>query len=234
MTEQSSVTGPKAEPVPERAPRRSVPWLVMSATVVVGAGVQAATAAPGLGNESSGAFVVAALASLVAVVVEVALLAWAAHAVVQRSRLGRLPLGLVVWSLVVVLVLSVVSVLVAPAVLLVLVAALCVLPAAAAGERNALKGFRVFRAYAAAHGAGGARGRAPRRAELARRPGGRLLPHRGARRCGDVVVVRSAERARARVVDAQGGARTEGTGRAVARPGDRAVAVVSGGRRRGR
>lgn len=145
MTEQSSVTGPKAEPVPERAPRRSVPWLVMSATVVVGAGVQAATAAPGLGNESSGAFVVAALASLVAVVVEVALLAWAAHAVVQRSRLGRLPLGLVVWSLVVVLVLSVVSVLVAPAVLLVLVAALCVLPAAAAGERNALKGFRVFR-----------------------------------------------------------------------------------------
>lgn len=145
MTEQSSVTGPPVEPAPERAPRRSVPWLIMAATVVVGAGVQAATAAPGLGDESSGPFVVAALASFVALVVEGALLAWAAHAVVHRSRLGRLPLGLVGWSLVVVLVLSVVSVLVAPAVLLVLVAALCVLPAAAAGERNALKGFRVFR-----------------------------------------------------------------------------------------
>jgi hypothetical protein len=145
MTELSSVTGPPAGPVPEQVPRRSVPWLVMAATVVVGAGVQAATAAPGLGNASSGAFLVAALASLVAAVVEAALLAWAAHAVVHRSRLGGLPLGLVVWSLVVVLVLAAVSVLVAPAVLLVLVAALCVLPAAAAGERNALRGFRVFR-----------------------------------------------------------------------------------------
>jgi len=51
----------------------------------------------------------------------------------------------VLWSAVVVLVSLVVAVVVLPAVVLVLIAALCVLPAATSGERNALRGFRVFR-----------------------------------------------------------------------------------------
>jgi hypothetical protein len=64
---------------------------------------------------------------------------------VRREHLGRPRLRLVLWSAVVVLASLVAAVVGAPAVALVLIATLCVLPASAAGERNALKGFRVFR-----------------------------------------------------------------------------------------
>lgn len=124
---------------------RGTGWLVVLASVVVGAVVQAATAVPGLGTASTPVLVADAAVSVVALVLELALLAWATRAIVHRAPLGRLPGRLLLWSLLVAVVTAIVALVLGAGVVLVLIAALCVLPAAAAGERNAFKGFRVFR-----------------------------------------------------------------------------------------
>ncbi len=124
---------------------RGTGWLVVLGTVVVGAAAQAATAVPGLGTASTPVLVADAAVSVVALVLELALLAWAARAIVHREPLGRLPGRLLLWSLLVAVVAALVAIVLGAGVVLVLIAALCVLPAAAAGEPNALKGFRVFR-----------------------------------------------------------------------------------------
>lgn len=123
---------------------RGTGWLVVLGSVVVGAAVQAATAVPGLGTASTPVLVADAAVSVVALVLEVALLAWATRAIVHRESLGRLPGRLLLWSLLVAVVAALVAIVLGAGVVLVLIAALCVLPAAAAGEPNALKGFRVF------------------------------------------------------------------------------------------
>lgn len=120
-------------------------WLAILGTVVVGAAVQAATAVPGLGTASTPVLVLDVVLSGVALVLELALLAWAVRAVVHRAPLGRPSGVLLLWALLVVLLTALVAVVLGAAVALVLVVGLCVLPAAAAGERNALRGFRVFR-----------------------------------------------------------------------------------------
>lgn len=124
---------------------RGTGWLVVLASVVVGAVVQAATAVPGLGTASTPVLVADAAVSVVALVLELALLAWATRAIVHRAPLGRLPGRLLLWSLLVAVVTAIVAIVLGAGVVLVLIAALCVLPAAAAGERNAFKGFRVLR-----------------------------------------------------------------------------------------
>jgi len=124
---------------------RVAPWLVIAAAVLLGAVLQAASAVPGLDTATSAWFTVQVVASVVFVVAEVCALAWACRALVRREHLGRPRLRLVLWSAVFVLASLVAAVVAAPAVALVLIAALCVLPASAAGERNALKGLRVFR-----------------------------------------------------------------------------------------
>ena len=124
---------------------RGTGWLVALGTVVVGAAAQAATAVPGLGTASTPVLVADAVVSVVVLVLELALLAWAARAIVHRTPLGRVPGTVLLWSVVVVVVLAAVGIVVAFAVPLDLVAALRVLPAASRGERNALRGFRVFR-----------------------------------------------------------------------------------------
>jgi len=124
---------------------RGTGWLVVLGSVVVGAAVQAATAVPGLGTASTPVLVADAAVSVVALVLELALLAWATRAIVHREPLGRLPGRLLLWSLLVAVVTAIVALVLGAGVVLVLIAALCVLPAAAAGERNAFKGFRVFR-----------------------------------------------------------------------------------------
>lgn len=124
---------------------RRTPWLVVVVTIVLGAVLQAATAIPGLGTSSTAVLVGDTVVSVLALVLELALLAWAAHALVRREPLGRPSGRLLLWSLAVVALTAVVAVLLGPLVVLVLVAALCVLPAAAAGQGNALRGFHVFR-----------------------------------------------------------------------------------------
>lgn len=124
---------------------RGTGWLVVLGSVVVGAAVQAATAVPGLGTASTPVLVADAAVSVVALVLELAPLAWATRAIVHREPLGRLPGRLLLWSLLVAVVTAIVALVLGAGVVLVLIAALCVLPAAAAGERNAFKGFRVFR-----------------------------------------------------------------------------------------
>lgn len=120
-------------------------WIVVPATVVVGAVLQAATAVPGLGTASTTMLVGDTVVSVVALVLEIALLAWAADALVRREASRRPGGPLLLWSLLVVALTALVAIVLGAAVVLVLVVALCVLPAAAAGERNALRGFRVFR-----------------------------------------------------------------------------------------
>jgi hypothetical protein len=123
---------------------RAAPWIVIAATVVVGAVLQAASAVPGLGTASTPWFAVQAVGSFVVLVAELCLLAWAAGAVARRARLGRLPVTLVMWAAAAVLVVIAVAVVLPLAVPLALVVPLCVLPAAAAGQRAAWRGFRVF------------------------------------------------------------------------------------------
>lgn len=120
-------------------------WIVALVTVVVGAVLQAATAVPGVGLVSTAQLVLETSVSVIALVLELALLAWAARSIASREPLGRLSGRLVLWALLVVVATGVVAVVLAAALVLVLLAALCVLPAAAAGEGNPLAGFRVFR-----------------------------------------------------------------------------------------
>ena len=80
---------------------RGTGWLVVLGSVVVGAAVQAATAVPGLGTASTPVLVADAAVSVVALVLELALLAWATRAIVHRAPLGRLPGRLLLWSLLV-------------------------------------------------------------------------------------------------------------------------------------
>jgi hypothetical protein len=126
-------------------PSRAAAWLVLLGAVVVGAVLQGASAVPGLGTAASGWFAVQVVGSLVVLVAEVAVLAWAARAIALRSSLGRLTATLVAWSALVVVVTAAVAVVLPFAVPLVLVVALCLLVEAAAGERKALRGLRVFR-----------------------------------------------------------------------------------------
>ena len=129
---------------PAAGSRRAAPWLVGLATVVVAAILQGLTAVPGLGTASGTVFGLELAASVALLVAEAVLLAWAAHAIAVRGPLGRPGGALVVWSAVLVLLATVVAVVVPYAVPLVLALAGCVLVAAAAGERNALRGLRVF------------------------------------------------------------------------------------------
>ena len=127
------------------APGRGRAWAVAVAAVVVGALVQAATAVPGLGTASTAQLVGLTVLAALALVVELAVLAWSARTIGGVAPHGRLGGRLLLWSAVVVVVAAVVGVVLAKELVLVLVAALCVLPEAAAGEGNALTGFRVFR-----------------------------------------------------------------------------------------
>jgi len=129
----------------ERRPSLARAWLVLLAAVVVGALLQGASAVPGLGTAAAGWFAAQVVASVVVLVAEVAVLAWAARAIALRSALGRLTATLVAWSAIVVVVTAAVAVVLPFAVPLVLVVALCLLVEAAAGGRNALRGLRVFR-----------------------------------------------------------------------------------------
>ena len=129
----------------ERRPSLARAWLVLLAAVVVGALLQGASAIPGLGTAAAGWFAAQVVASVVVLVAEVAVLAWAARAIALRSALGRLTATLVAWSAIVVVVTAAVAVVLPFAVPLVLVVALCLLVEAAAGGRNALRGLRVFR-----------------------------------------------------------------------------------------
>ncbi len=126
-------------------PSRAGAWIVLLGAVVVGAVLQGASAVPGLGTAATGWFAVQVVGSLVVLVAEVAVLAWAARAIVLRSALGRLPALLVAWSAVAVVVTAAVAVVLPFAVPLVLVVVACLLVEAAAGGRNALRGLRVFR-----------------------------------------------------------------------------------------
>lgn len=129
----------------ERRPSLARAWLVLLAAVVVGALLQGASAVPGLGTAAAGWFAAQVVASVVVLVAEVAVLAWAARAIALRSALGRLTATLVAWSAIVVVVTAAVAVVLPFAVPLVLVVAICLLVEAAAGGRNALRGLRVFR-----------------------------------------------------------------------------------------
>jgi len=129
----------------ERRPSLARAWLVLLAAVVVGALLQGASAIPGLGTAAAGWFAAQVVASVVVLVAEVAVLAWAARAIALRSALGRLTATLVAWSAIVVVVTAAVAVVLPFAVPLVLVVALCLLVESAAGGRNALRGLRVFR-----------------------------------------------------------------------------------------
>jgi len=129
----------------ERRPSLARAWLVLLAAVVVGALLQGASAIPGLGTAAAGWFAAQVVASVVVLVAEVAVLAWAARAIALRSALGRLTATLVAWSAIVVVVTAAVAVVLPFAVPLVLVVAICLLVEAAAGGRNALRGLRVFR-----------------------------------------------------------------------------------------
>jgi hypothetical protein len=124
---------------------RGAPWAVIAITVVVGAALQAATAVPGDGTASPTLFALQVVGSFVAMVAWLVLLAWATRALVHRSRLGRPPLTLVLWSVVVLLLAVVVGIAVPLALPVVVVLGLTVLPAAADGERAAWRGLRVFR-----------------------------------------------------------------------------------------
>ena len=139
------MTSPTVTTPTEARPGRAAPWIAIVVAVVLGAVLQAATAVPGLGTASSPWFTVQVVVSVLVLVAEISVVAWACRALVRREGQGRLSTRLVLWSAVVVLVSLVVAVVVLPAVVLVLIAALCVLPAATSGERNALRGFRVFR-----------------------------------------------------------------------------------------
>ncbi len=120
-------------------------WLVVVVAVVIGAVLQAATSVPGAGTVSGTTLVLDVTVSFLALVLELALLAWAVRSIALHEPLGRFPRRLLVWSALLVVVAAAVAVVLGPVVVLVLVAGLCVLPAAAAGERNALGGLRVFR-----------------------------------------------------------------------------------------
>ncbi len=124
--------------------RRGIPWLVLGATILLGAGVQALTATPGFGRMPVWLFALAAAASVVALWLELAAVAWGVAAVAAHRRLGAFPGRLLLWAGLAFAAAALIAVLVPWALPLVAVAALCVLPAVAAGRR-ALSGFAVFR-----------------------------------------------------------------------------------------
>lgn len=124
---------------------RARAWLVVVVVVVIAAVLQAATSVPGVSTTSGSTLVLDVTVSFLALVLELALLAWSARSIALREPLGRFPRRLLLWSALVVLAAGAVTILLGPVVVLVLVAALCILPAAAAGERNPLRGLRLFR-----------------------------------------------------------------------------------------
>ncbi|KAA9107607.1 hypothetical protein [Microbacterium rhizomatis] len=122
---------------------RSIPWLVLAATIVVGAVLQAVSAAPGLGRMPTWLFAVAAAGSVVALWLQLVATAWAAAAVTARAPLGRVRGGLWAWAAVAVAATGVVAVVFPLALPLIAIVMLCVLPGVAAG-RSAVSGFAVF------------------------------------------------------------------------------------------
>jgi hypothetical protein len=180
---------------------RAAPWIVIAATVVLGAGLQAASAVPGLGTASTPWFAVQAVGSFVVLVAEICLLAWAAAAVARRARLGRVPVTLVMWAAAAVLVVIAVGVVLPLAVPLALVVP--ALRASRCCRRGAgrVAGLPGVRPLTRARGRRDDRRRRPRGAHLGGRPGLGLLPHRCARGPRDVAVVRRGRSPPAGLVD---------------------------------
>ncbi|MEN2740672.1 hypothetical protein ABCS02_23000 [Microbacterium sp. X-17] len=124
---------------------RFATWCVLGAAVVAGAVAQGLTAEPGITLLPAWLVVLLVVASTAVLAAQLAVGAWATRALSDRAPLGGIPGTLLVWSAGIAVALFTVALL-APLVLpLLLAAALCVLPAAARGRRNALVGFAAFR-----------------------------------------------------------------------------------------
>lgn len=122
---------------------RGLPILLLIVAVALGALLQGLTATPGLGRMPAAAFAAMAAASVLILVAQLAVAAWSVHALMVRGA-ARPWAPLIAWAAVIVVVGATATILFPPAGVLVALAALFVLPAAAAGERRALRGFRVF------------------------------------------------------------------------------------------
>lgn len=119
-------------------------WRVFVPVIVATAAIQAAVVIGDPLPSPDLSFVLLTALSAAVTVLAVALAAAGAHAAVTRTRFRAPGTALVVWSAVVVLGIAVVAVLLAAVAPLAIVAGIVMLPAAAAEQRNAFRGFAVI------------------------------------------------------------------------------------------
>lgn len=119
-------------------------WRVFVPVIVGTAAIQAALVIGDPLPSPDLSFVLLTALSAAVTVLAVALAAAGAHAAVTRTSFRAPGTALVVWSAVVVLGIAVVAVLLAAVTPLAILAGLVILPAAAAEQRNALRGFGVI------------------------------------------------------------------------------------------
>jgi len=121
--------------------RRWRAWAVVGAAVVGGALLQGASAVPGYHGTDHWAFLVAAIGSLLVLVVETILIAWSITAIARREEISPPEWSLVGWAAIVAVAAFAVVAFLPYATPLVWTLAIMLLPAAALGSWNAFRGF---------------------------------------------------------------------------------------------
>jgi len=120
---------------------------LLAGAIILGALAQAATAIPGYSGTDSIAFRLATVGSLLVLVLQTILIAWAATAIARNSPLGRLPWALAAWAVLLDAIVVVVATLLPVALPLAWALALVVLPSAATGRWRPLAAFSPFRRH---------------------------------------------------------------------------------------